>query len=241
MTSAIADILADPSRTGPLVSVLTRARELGFLGPVAIQDHLVNGADFAAAMLRQTPDSAPGGVAATALRARAKLRDPAAPLDVVDLGSGGGVPALVLAVVCSGAHLTLVERGERRCDFLREAIETLELSGRAVVVEGEAESSSRDPSLSGRFDVVTARSFGPPAVTAESGVRFLRMGGHLVVSDPPGQRTGRWPQEGLALLGLCLAAGYDGVRTSLSRAQRCGDLDDRYPRRAATVRKRPLF
>ena len=55
------------------------------------------------------------------------------------------------------------------------------------------------------FDVVVARSFGRPAMTAECAAPFLLRGGHLVVSEPPGAVEGRWSAEGLAGLGLELA------------------------------------
>ena len=48
-----------------------------------------------------------------------------------------------------------------------------------------AEAAGHDPLLRGQFDLVTARSFGRPAVTAECAAPFLRREGLLVVSEPP--------------------------------------------------------
>ena len=47
-----------------------------------------------------------------------------------------------------------------------------------------------------------ARSFGPPAATAECAAPLLRPGGALVVSEPPGGAGDRWDADGLAALGL---------------------------------------
>ena len=47
-----------------------------------------------------------------------------------------------------------------------------------------------------------ARSFGPPAVTAECAIGFLRPGGEILVSEPPEPDPDRWPADGLAGLGL---------------------------------------
>jgi 16S rRNA (guanine527-N7)-methyltransferase len=235
MAPSIADLLADPQLLDPLVGVLRRARKLGFLGAASIGDHLVNGADFALAVGVSSSTATEQGLPSVEGGSTDR------PLEIVDLGSGGGVPAFVVAVACPLARVTLVERGVRRCDFLREAVSDLGLNDRVGVLEGDAEVHARDPARTEQFDVVTARSFGPPAVTAEAGVRFLRVGGRLVVSDPPGDAGWRWPVDGLARLGLRPLPRVVGERTSLSVAERWGTLEARYPRRAATVRKRPLF
>ena len=68
----------------------------------------------------------------------------------------------------------------------------------------------REPGLRAGFDGVLARSFGRPAVLAECAAPLLRVGGWLLVSEPPrsdledGQDV-RWPAEPLRQLGLELA------------------------------------
>jgi 16S rRNA (guanine527-N7)-methyltransferase len=75
---------------------------------------------------------------------------------VADLGSGAGLPGLVLSIARPDLRITLVEPLERRTVFLHEAVEALGLSG-VEVVRGRAES------LHGRrvFDVVTSRALAP--------------------------------------------------------------------------------
>ncbi|MGH9005022.1 MAG: RsmG family class I SAM-dependent methyltransferase, partial [Acidimicrobiia bacterium] len=119
---------------------------------------------------------------------------------VLDLGSGGGVPGLVLAHELPALRIVLVDAAVRRCRFLREAIADVGLTGQVEVVEERAETAARHPTLRGAFDVVVARSFGAPALTAECAVGFLRLGGSLVVSEPP-EASGRWPPEALDELG----------------------------------------
>jgi 16S rRNA G527 N7-methylase RsmG len=51
--------------------------------------------------------------------------------------------------------------------------------------QGCAEDVAGDPQLASSFDLVTVRSFGPLAVVAECAVRFLMIGGVLVVSEQP--------------------------------------------------------
>lgn len=194
-----------------LVDVLTEARRRGFLGPGPVEDHIAH-ADGFARCARQAPTTA------------------------VDLGSGGGVPALVLADRWPGSSWLLVEAQVRRAAFLREAVRSLALGDRVAVAEGRAETVAH--SRRGWADLVTARAFGAPAVTAECAAPFLRVEGVLLVSEPP-DGTGRWPPEGLALLGL--AGGWRCDGPAIQALVQHSPCPERYPRRPGIAAKRPLF
>ena len=72
----------------------------------------------------------------------------------VDLGSGPGLPGLVIAILAPGMQITLIEARRRRCDFLRAACAALQIDN-VVVVEGKVERAE------GKFDVISARAFAP--------------------------------------------------------------------------------
>lgn len=160
---------------------------------------------------------------------------------VLDLGSGGGVPGLVLADRWPSAEVVLLDARARRTAFLAEVVAELGWTGRVRVETGRAEILGRRSDLRHGMAAVAARSFGPPSTVAECGAPFLRTGGVLVVAEPPGAEGGRWPADGLALLGLVdegpLRAGEATVRR-LRAAQRCGP---RYPRANGVPRGAPLF
>jgi 16S rRNA (guanine527-N7)-methyltransferase len=109
------------------------------------------------------------------------------------------------------------------------------LTDRTTVVQGRAEEHGRDPGLRGSFDLVTARSFGPPASTAECAAPFLAVGGRLLVSEPP-MGPPRWPVE-VAQLGLRVGERVGGIQV-LEQVALC---PDRFPRRTGVPLKRPLF
>lgn len=160
---------------------------------------------------------------------------------MLDLGSGGGVPGLVLAAYRPELEVTLLEARQRACRFLREILAGSACAG-VVVVEARAEEAARRGELREAFDAVVARSFGPPAVTAECAVGFLRPGGRLVVSEPPddGERRGRWPDDGLDALGFgpAVPGGETGVAfVSVEKIR----TDDRWPRRVGIPAKRPQW
>jgi 16S rRNA (guanine527-N7)-methyltransferase len=163
------------------------------------------------------------------------------PQECVDLGSGGGVPGLVLATSWPASRWTLIEAGRRRCAYLAEAIARLGLGGRVQVVGERAEAIGRDPGHRGRYGLVVARSFGPPPVTAECAAPLLRTGGFLVVSEPPDSDGARWEPSGLAVVGMePVRLWQDMAGTFQVVAQRL-PCPDRYPRRTGVPAKRPLF
>lgn len=200
---------------GVLRRLLERSRALGFLGDAGIDEQMNHARCLA------------DGVGP---RAR-----------VLDLGSGGGLPGLVVAVDRLGATVVLLDGMSRRTTFLSEAAaEINELGGHLDVVTERAEVAGHDPALRGTFDVVLARSFGAPGATAECGAPFLRRHGRLIVSEPPGGRPGRWPADGLRSLGLRLAAvEVEPIARAILVAEE--PCPARFPRRVGVPTRRPLF
>jgi 16S rRNA (guanine527-N7)-methyltransferase len=96
---------------------------------------------------------------------------------IADLGSGAGLPGLVLAAALTGAQVDLIESIERKCAFLREAIGRMGLANAEVVCERSEEWAAGQGG--GSYDVVTARAVGRLATLAELASPLLRDGGVL--------------------------------------------------------------
>ncbi|MGI9610508.1 MAG: RsmG family class I SAM-dependent methyltransferase [Acidimicrobiia bacterium] len=210
---------AGPPPPAPLLEVLEESRHRGLIGRVDIGDQVMHAAGFAAWLDEGSR--------------------------VVDLGSGGGLPGLALAVGRQDLEVTLLDSAARRVRFLEWAVEFLDLAETVRVVHARAEDAGRMDHLRSGFDAVVARSFGIPAVTAECGRAFLSESGKMVVSEPPPSPGAnvprdRWPTEGLAGLGLvpervsAEGFGYVLLRTT-------GPCAPEVPRRAGIPTKRPLF
>lgn len=148
---------------------------------------------------------------------------------VLDLGSGAGLPGLVVAVERPELDVVLLDASERRTDALRRSVGRLGLGGRVRVIWRRAEDLGRDPAWRGCCDAVVARSFGPPGLVAECAAPLLRAGGQLVVSEPPSHDPGRWPADGLAEFGLVRDAVATQAYASFTLV---GSCPDRYPRRS---------
>lgn len=190
----------------------------GFLGPRPLEDQVEHARGFAAATVP------PSGLAC-------------------DLGTGGGLPGLVLAVdVWPESRWVLIEAMAKRAEFLALAVDELAIGDRVTVVHGRTEHIGRvGGSLRRSCTLVTARSFGAPEVTAEAAAPLLAPGGTLVVSEPPGSQGERWPAAGLARVGLI---PYRVIRTDragymvLTQAWSC---PPEHPRAWKRQTRHPLF
>ncbi len=203
-----------------LREVLERARAAGFLGPGPVEAHIVHAEGFAVA-------------------AESALGHP--PRNFADLGTGGGIPGLVLGDHWRAAQGVFVETGQRRCAWLREAVAQLDMEDRVEVVEDRAEAAGRAAAWRERFEVVTARSFAGPAVTAEIAAGLVEPGGVLVVSEPPDPDPQRWPAEQLAELGFAPAEPKEVAGAHFAVIRKIESAPDRIPRAVGKAAKRPLW
>lgn len=199
-----------------LTAVLARSRQLGFLGPGSVVEQRRHAEAFLTA-IAPVPD---GAVA-------------------VDLGSGGGVPGLVLAMALPQFRWILLDGMVRRTRFLEEAVAELGVAERVTVLTVRAEEAGRG-AWRGGAGLVVARSFGPPAVVAECAAPLLAVGGQLVVSEPPASDGERWPAEELAALGLRLDAVVTGP-PGFARIRQDRPAPEDVPRRVGVPGKRPRW
>jgi 16S rRNA (guanine527-N7)-methyltransferase len=204
----------------PVRAALAAARALGFAGPGDPERQLRHALALAAA-------------------AESILGRP--PASFADLGSGGGAPGLVLAAVWPDATGTLVESQGRRAAHLDEWVGTVGAGGRVVVVRERAEELAHDPAHRERYELVTARGFAPPAVTAEVAAGFVRPGGVVVVSEPPGGEPARWRAGRLDELGLAPARLVRSAATTFACLRKERATPQRWPRRRGRPWKRPLW
>jgi 16S rRNA (guanine527-N7)-methyltransferase len=163
--------------------------------------------------------------------------------EVLDLGSGAGLPGLPLAIAMPTATVTLLESSARKCDFLKHAIEVCGVRN-AEVVHARAESF---PAGLERYDVVTARAVASPSVTAEYAAPLLRAGGMLVIwrgrRDPDAEAALSAAAAELGLGGPSIqpVEPYPGVKhRHLYVLAKRAETPGRFPRRPGVALKRPL-
>lgn len=170
-----------------------------------------------------------------------------APRRAVDLGSGGGVPGIPLAIAMPGTLWLLVESSTRKARALETFVAELELRNVAVAPE-RAESLGRAAEHRERADLVAARACAPLPVLAELAMPLLAEGGLLIAWKGPLTEADdevRWGRVALGEVGGRLVeiapAGAEplGGRTLLE-ARKERPTPSRFPRRPGEPSRRPL-
>lgn len=156
----------------------------------------------------------------------------------IDLGSGSGIPGLVLANELPDTTWHLVERSGARADWLRRAVVRLGMADRVVVRHEPAEAVGRGP-LRGMCELVVARLFAAPAVAAECAAPLLIPGGRAIFSDARGAL--RWDVTQLGELGLAILGTWANAEGSYVALQQQAPCPDRFPRSPGVPARRPLF
>ena len=162
---------------------------------------------------------------------------------IADVGSGAGLPGLVLAAALPEARVWLVESASRKCAFLERAIGAMGIHNAEVVCErAEAWAAGRDA-----CDLVTARAVAPLAVLVEYAAPLLRAGGALVAwkgrpeadEEAAGERAAE--VAGLGPREVARVRPFPGVRDrTLYLYVKVRPTPDHLPRRPGMARKRPL-
>jgi len=102
---------------------------------------------------------------------------PSKPSRLIDIGSGGGSPAIPFALAIPGLRLLMVESKTRKAVFLREAVRALEME--AEVLTSRFEALLTRPELHEAHDLLTIRAVRVEARVLMSLQAFIRPGGHI--------------------------------------------------------------
>ncbi len=161
---------------------------------------------------------------------------------LIDIGSGGGFPAIPLAIALD-IEVTLVESVVKKARFLEGVVRALGLA--AAVRVGRAEDLGRDPVLRERFSTATARAVSSLPTVLELSVPFLRTGGVAVLQRGRLAEAERSAGVDAALMlgaslreEIRLEPGDGERRVLLAVKERPTPL--RFPRRAGVPARRPL-
>ena len=160
---------------------------------------------------------------------------------VADLGSGAGVPGLVLAASRPESHFTLVESAGRKCAFIAETAGAMGLSN-VTVVHARAEEVEGGP-----FDAVCARALAALPVLCEYAAPLLRLGGVAIfwkgAVEPSEEVDGRYAASvlGLSEAEVVPVSPFPGSqRRTLWVFTKVAETPARFPRRPGMATKRPL-
>lgn len=98
---------------------------------------------------------------------------------LIDIGSGAGLPGLIVAIACPDLNVTLLDSIGKKTRFLEDAAKELSIADRVSVVTGRAEQFGRTLARAS-FDFATSRAVGHLGLVAELTMPLLKIGGRLL-------------------------------------------------------------
>ncbi len=165
--------------------------------------------------------------------------------NLVDLGTGGGLPGIVISILRPDIKVSMVDSIQKKCDAIDGMIKELKLSN-AQVVCGRCEEFGQNPYFREKFDVVTARALAPLPVLLELAAGFVRPSGKFIAFKGSSYLEELFDAENaMKVLGFELDKTHkyklvDGIDRTLLIFTRKGKLDPKYPRENGTPKKKPL-
>lgn len=168
--------------------------------------------------------------------------------ELVDVGSGGGLPGLPLAIAMEGLNVSLVESTSKKTKFLDEVVEYLEVSN-VRIVNARAEDAGGSKEFRGRFDIAMARALASLDVIAEYSLPLVRLGGHVIAMKARVEKNelddGRTAAKHLGgkivdVIPVERLPIYEPKQRSLIVFKKVARTPDKYPRRTGLPAKKPL-
>ena len=161
---------------------------------------------------------------------------------VIDVGSGGGLPGIPLAIAMPHVRFTLLEATGKKARFLNEAVQQLGLTN-VEVVNDRAEAVGQESSGMCReqFDVVIARAVGRLPVLLELTVPLAKVGGHVLAMK--GEKAAGEIAESKAALHRLHAHVVETIPTAtgvIVLIEKMRKTPRIYPRKAGEPKRAPL-
>jgi 16S rRNA (guanine527-N7)-methyltransferase len=165
---------------------------------------------------------------------------------VIDVGTGGGLPGMPLAIARPDLQFTLLDATGKKVDFLQSTIEALGLKN-VQAIQGRAEVLGHDPAHRQRYELATVRAVGKVAEIAEYCLPLVKTGGRmLAMKGAAAEEELNAAGDALALLGAgdlalidAYTEGFDSELVLISIVKE-NATPKKYPREVGTPRKAPL-
>ncbi len=164
---------------------------------------------------------------------------------VLDVGTGGGLPGLAVAIAEPSAKVTLLDATEKKIRFLEDFSKSAGIGVQCVAAR--AEELGHDPEYRERFDAVVSRAVARLRVLAELCLPFVKVGGvFLAMKAEDSDEEIAEAENALNTLGARLRDVYEYVipGTDVTRrvavVEKLAPTPEKYPRRWAAMQKKPL-
>jgi len=164
----------------------------------------------------------------------------------LDVGSGGGLPGMALALARPGQKVVLVEATQKKAGFLEEAVRAFSLQEQVQVLARRAEDLGHDPAWRGKAEAVFFKAVGSLAEILELGLPLLKRQGLLVaMKGPKAEEEIAQAAKALQVLGAQVEARVPyalqgGEARCLVLVRKTADTPPAYPRANGMPKNKPL-
>lgn len=167
------------------------------------------------------------------------------PVSIIDVGTGAGLPGVILAIACPWAQVILLDSQRKRCDFLTRVCAELGLTNTRVVW-GRAEEVAHDETFRERQSCAVARAVAGLPTLLEYLAPLVRQGGRVIAmkgsnaAEELAAAQKAMAELNLRQLDFNQYQLADGSGRSLITLEKTGSVKAKYPRNSGQIKKKPL-
>ena len=163
-------------------------------------------------------------------------------LKMIDVGSGGGFPAIPVKILKEDLSLTLLEATGKKCEFLRTVVSELCLTD-VTVINDRAETLAKSEKRES-FDICTARAVARLNTLSEYCMPFVKVNGIFVSCKGDAMEEVKEAENAVKILGGKIEEVFeynlDDAKRTLVKIKKIKSTDKKYPRGNGKERKNPL-
>lgn len=167
-------------------------------------------------------------------------------VSIIDVGTGAGFPGIPIKIVMPSVKVILLDSLNKRINFLNEVIRELGLNN-IETIHGRAEEMARDEKYREKFDVAIARAVANLTVLSEYCIPYVKLGGHFIsMKGPSADEEIQQSKNAIGTLGGKLKEIVETkildeeINHKLIIVEKIKNTDEKYPRKAGQIEKKPL-
>ena len=163
-----------------------------------------------------------------------------------DVGAGAGFPCIPLKIAFPELKLTIVDSLNKRVQFLKELVQSLQLED-VQVYHDRAENFGQNPSYREKFDIVTARAVARMSVLSEFCLPLVKLGGYFIaLKGAQGKEELEEGKKAIKVMGgktdriFSFLLPIENSERTIIRIKKTNKTPKKYPRKPGIPAKNPL-
>ena len=162
---------------------------------------------------------------------------------LLDVGTGAGFPGLVLAICYPTLKVTLLDSNNKKITFLKECVKKLNINNVEFIL-GRVEELTSD--YRDHFDIVTSRAVAELRILMEMNLPLVKIGGVMIAMKGNVDEELENAKSAFRVLEVELEEKkefnlpFDAGNRTLLKIKKVKEISNKYPRKYADIKKRPL-